>query len=607
MQSDGLTRGESEILTTTTSIVRRRHRAFRLASVLFALVIPSAELGCSASADETKGEHASAESVSAQATISPVTARVGDKVSFAVTVRGTTNRVVDIQVGIRDPSGAVIYSTDLVSQTLSSGLSVALNDELSIQSTDGSGVYTLWIIVRESESGESLLDRPNLARFTIANQAGEACLVGGSTCTSAQCASGACGGTSSHCGGNPNCAGSTFNGAAASAAAGGHVMSGTGDSGAAGGSSGVSTVSGIGSNLNRGGSGSGGAGGSKLAVNGGSSIGHGGVDSGGSAAQNTGGSGSGATGSSTGLSGVTLGFSCVGVASGELAKQLRSGKIDMAGTWNDTADGQIEQWSISDEYKGWNKMIDVAVGGIYRQNGDSWAEAARGAYLDRWQKIIDNLASGWGSRDPSMLNIRFAHEFNLRESQWRVTGDDVENFKKAWIAFHELLKRKAPNSSLVWCPNDGTSGDLNLHIGDAYPGNDYVDVIAIDTYNSWPWVDTEDTFSQKLGKGSVSEPEGAEKWRLFAQQRGKPLAIGEWASNGDTGTSIDAGGGGDSPTYIRLFHDWLVEHGGNGAGQIKYAVYFNCPGYGAEAGGEKYQIWPTTIQPKARDEIFRLF
>jgi hypothetical protein len=308
-------------------------------------------------------------------------------------------------------------------------------------------------------------------------------------------------------------------------------------------------------------------------------------------------------------SGVALGFSCEGVTDGQLANWVQSHAVRVAGTWDDSFDAQTGQWSVSGNYADWTNMLDLAVGGIYQKQGQTWAQAASGAYKSRWQTAIDQIASGWGSRDPALLNIRFAHEFNLTGSDWKVTGGDAANFKKAWVIFHDLLKAKLPTASLVWCPNDGTSGGLGLDIANAYPGSDYVDVIGVDTYNAWPWVNTEADFTSKLNQGTADSPLGAEKWRQFAEQRGKPLAIGEWGNNGDTGEPADDGGGGDSPTYIRLFHDWLVSHGGTGAGQIKYAVYFNCTGYPAAAGGEKYQVFPesATIQPNAAKEVQRLF
>jgi beta-mannanase len=210
---------------------------------------------------------------------------------------------------------------------------------------------------------------------------------------------------------------------------------------------------------------------------------------------------------------------------------------------------------------------------------------------------VASIKKNWAPRDPSLLNIRFAHEFNLDGSDWRVTGDDAENFKQAWRRFYRIFKANLPSASLVWCPNDGTSGDLELDIRDAYPGDDYVDVICIDTYNQWRWVNDAASFDEKLqGTYDNGAPLGAESWRKFAEAQGKPLAIGEWSSNGDPNAEGD---GGDSPGYIEWFHDWLIEHAGNSAGKIKYAVFFNS--------WEQFQVFPETIQPRAAAAVRKLF
>jgi hypothetical protein len=317
-------------------------------------------------------------------------------------------------------------------------------------------------------------------------------------------------------------------------------------------------------------------------------------------APSTGSGGAGGAGGGTVVAaGIKLGFSVNGAADGSLAAWLTHHTMDCAGTWNDNAaETQTAQYSIqpSGDFGAWNRCLDLAVGGIFQSQGESWASAAAGAYDDRWRTAVAAIKSAWGARDPTLLNVRFAHEFNLKDSNWHVTGDDAANFKKAWARFHDIFKSALPSASLVWCPNDGTSSALNLDVRDSYPGNDQVDIIAIDTYNQYPWVDSAAGFTTKInGLGSDGSPLGAESWRKFAAGQGKPFAIGEWASNGDA----SGGNGGDSPTYIQLFHDWLVANGGTGPGQIKYAVFFN--------GYTQFEIYPDTIQPNARDKVKQLF
>ncbi|HET9953510.1 MAG TPA: glycosyl hydrolase [Polyangiaceae bacterium] len=310
-----------------------------------------------------------------------------------------------------------------------------------------------------------------------------------------------------------------------------------------------------------------------------------------------GGMNSGAAGDADGGE-VKLCFCCEGVVDGRLANWLQSGEVQCAGTWNDaSAAVQEQQYTIQpeSEYGSWQKLLENAIGGIFEN--ETWAQAANGEFDARWERTVGNIEKAWKTRDQSLLNVRFAHEFNLFDSQWRVTGSDAENFKQAWRRFHGIFKSHLPNASLVWCPNDGTSGTLDLDVRNAYPGDAYVDIIAIDTYNQWPWVNDAQAFDKKLsGEYADGAPLGAESWRRFAEAHGKPFAIGEWASNGDPDSE---GGGGDSPDYIERFHSWLVTHGGTGAGQIKYAVYFN--------NYKQFRVFPETIQPLAAEKVRELF
>jgi len=298
---------------------------------------------------------------------------------------------------------------------------------------------------------------------------------------------------------------------------------------------------------------------------------------------------------------IKLGFSYAGVADGSLAAWLTHHRVEAAATWNDQKDGQADQGTIQagKEYGQWDKLLDVAVGGIYTKDGETWAAAADGQFDDRWTAIVAALKRGWGTRDQALLHVRFAHEFNLEMSDWRVRGQDASSFKKAWGRFNAILKKELPKAQLVWCPNDGTSGSLGLDIGDAYPGGELVDVVCIDTYNQYPWVDSAAAFDAKIHKGTATSPVGAARWLEFARAAGKPLAIAEWANNGNP--SCEDGPCGDSPDYIQRFYDWLIANGGTGAGQIKYAVYFN--------GWTQFQLFPTSdsLQPKAAALVQKLF
>jgi hypothetical protein len=272
--------------------------------------------------------------------------------------------------------------------------------------------------------------------------------------------------------------------------------------------------------------------------------------------------------------------------------------LQIGGTWDDSFEAQTELWSIcGGVWSGWNSPLDIAVGGIFRSHGETWAAAARGSYDARWTATLTKMKSCWAGRDPSWLKIRFAHEMNL-PNEWRVTGGEEADFVAAFTRFSNLRYRILPGAQLVFCPNDGTDGGLNgLDVRKLWPGRDaqgrpVADIYAVDSYNMWPHVTTAAEFASKIdATESNGAPLGIERHRRQAEAFGVPFAISEWSNNGDPGAG---GGGGESEVFVREFYAWAKAHGGDvkapRAGQLLYEVQFNL--------WSQYQFWPGTVQPR---------
>lgn len=302
----------------------------------------------------------------------------------------------------------------------------------------------------------------------------------------------------------------------------------------------------------------------------------------------TGGGGGG--GGGTGGGGVLLGASGNGAGDGTFAAQLASGAIQVGATWNDSADAQTAQYTIQSgaEWGAWSGPLDLAVGGIFKGSGDSWSAAASGSYDSRWTTCLNTVASAWGGRSKANLFIRFAHELNGSfMTNWSVSSSEVASYVTAFRRFVGLQRSILPGSRVVWPLNDGTSTGFDFRT--AYPGDDYVDVIGVDTYNQYPWVNDTASWDAKINSvDSNGTPVGIEAWRQYAQSKGKPICFPEWANCGDT---AGGGGGGDSPNYIQWMHDYFTAHAGTGPGQVWYAVLFNQ--------WTQFQVWPTTLQPNS--------
>lgn len=299
------------------------------------------------------------------------------------------------------------------------------------------------------------------------------------------------------------------------------------------------------------------------------------------------------TGGGTGGGGGTVLLGCGGVGNTNGVMDSWIGRpIDIAGTWSDgNSDGQVNAYTIQPgaDYGTWNRYLDLAVGGIFPHEGESWTQGANGAYDGRFTQCLTNIKNYWGTRDPSKLFIRFAHEFS-GDWFWGVHGSETAQFIATWKRFRALQKQIMPLAKLVWCPADQASGSLGLQVLDAFPGPSYVDIYAIDTYDSYPWsaYTNQSDFDAYMNKGlGTRNPGGAEAHRAAAQAYGLPFGIGEWGIPGDPN---GGGGGGDAPGYYNKFFDWIFAHQGTGPGQVMYAVEFNIG---------QWQVNPNFQQPNA--------
>jgi acetyl esterase/lipase len=282
----------------------------------------------------------------------------------------------------------------------------------------------------------------------------------------------------------------------------------------------------------------------------------------------------GGSGSVSGFHGWSSGASGDGVAMGSF-ESWRGSPVTMAGTWNDSdAASQTDLPTLASEFKNWNGDLDVAVGGTVLGSGESYAEAAKGAYLDRWTAMAKNLQSLRGDKAGTTFARPF-HEFNGDwYANWRVTPGNVADYQKAFRLMAQTIRANCPRCKVVWSPNNGTSSGSASPL-DAYPGDAYVDVIGVDSYNAngATVVTSPQTWQEYADATNGPNPVGPEAWRKFAESRGKPISFPEWGLN-------SGGGGGDDPAYIQGMHDWMAEHAAkpgetNLGGKVVYDVYFN--------------------------------
>ncbi|HVR49476.1 MAG TPA: glycosyl hydrolase [Pseudorhodoferax sp.] len=196
----------------------------------------------------------------------------------------------------------------------------------------------------------------------------------------------------------------------------------------------------------------------------------------------------------------------------------------------------------------------IGVPMLPRQAGVDLASGARGDYDTYFVQVAQALVrNGLGN-----AVLRIGWEFNHDWFAWRADRDPV-----AWTAFWRRIvaaMRGVPGAGFRfdWCPAWGTG---KLAPERVYPGDDVVDMIGMDIYNTtWNPTTPEQRWIVKR-----DQPHGLVWHRTFAAQHGKPVSFPEWG----TGLRPDGRGGGDDAYFIQQMAAWLA------GSELAYHIYWD--------------------------------
>lgn len=273
-------------------------------------------------------------------------------------------------------------------------------------------------------------------------------------------------------------------------------------------------------------------------------------------------------------------------ASGEAA-----GGTDTLIGWSGTAIPGVEQevfgtWMARDSWDGMSKgqwleankgfvsyvaehpdgAADIGVPLIPHDSGEDLNDLLDEAVSGDHDEDYRSLGAWLATHGPKTTFARLYWEMNMSP----VPADSIDRakFKAAWDHAVPLLREgfaaAAPDKqlSIVFCPlTDGA--DYHAF----YPSDENVDVIAIDAY-SQIW-----SSSTPSKKALIDSVDGyLTEIADFAKEKGKPVALGEWANwhagEGAVG-KVGGKGLGDFPEYIDQVFDWAQKN------DALYLVYYN--------------------------------
>ncbi|WP_261565601.1 glycoside hydrolase family 26 protein [Frankia gtarii] len=196
---------------------------------------------------------------------------------------------------------------------------------------------------------------------------------------------------------------------------------------------------------------------------------------------------------------------------------------------------------------------------FFPNGGGDMNSCASGAYSSHWADFGRWLVN---KGRPASI-VRLAWEFNGNWFPWSVSKTNATTWVNCFRQVVGAIRSTDPQARIDWA--------LNAHSGGAwsvYPGDQYVDIIGIDTYDQWPASTTDAAFATQC-----AESAGLCSVIAFARQHGKQFSVPEWGLVGrsDTGAGRAGQAGGDNPVYVRNMYRTFAAN----RDVLAYETYFN--------------------------------
>ena len=280
--------------------------------------------------------------------------------------------------------------------------------------------------------------------------------------------------------------------------------------------------------------------------------------------------------------------------------------------------GSVDDWWGSCEDPGWNfawgtqqadpkyagAMPDILLGDWqmpYLSNGQydqTWAlEAANDpATMQHFVQFAANVLctpgmtnNHWSGYVASVaaksVIVRLGYEF---DGGWNPYGNlsgmsnMPNNYIQSWRNIVTTVRAHDPSHVIKFCWNP-TDSNVQINTDSFYPGDAWVDYIALDTYDK----EYSGTYQKGIQPSAAAQ---ASVWqntllprlnhfRDLAVAHGKPLIVGEWG----TWDLNSAPGGGDDPGYVQNMFNWMSDP----SNHVYMEDYYDIP-----ASDGDHQLWP---------------
>jgi hypothetical protein len=191
-----------------------------------------------------------------------------------------------------------------------------------------------------------------------------------------------------------------------------------------------------------------------------------------------------------------------------------------------------------------------------KDDSATMAGCAAGDYNDKWREFGQNIQNA-GLADESV--IRLGWEFNGDWYKW--SANNPGQFAECWRQIVTSAESTAPALLWDWNVNRGRGASV-VDARDAYPGDSYVDIVGVDSYDMWPGVTDEASWAKHY-----SAQFGLKFWSDFARAHGKKLSVPEWGVY----PANEGPNGGDNAYFIAKMRGFFKSEGSH----LAYESYFN--------------------------------
>lgn len=227
-------------------------------------------------------------------------------------------------------------------------------------------------------------------------------------------------------------------------------------------------------------------------------------------------------------------------------------------SWQVLQDGTT--WAVRCWEEAGRKSVVYSLPMLPPDHSATLADGAQGKFDDLFRRYGAELVKhGYGGSI-----IRIGWEFNAAWYPWAASKDP-----ESWVAYWRRIVsvlRAVPGAAFKfdWCPAASKSG---FSAERAYPGDDVVDIIGLDFYNTV--VDAKSFTPQQRWDTRMNMPTGLKWHRDFAAAHDKPMSFPEWG----TGIRREGGGADDDPYFIEQMAAWIASH---------HVTYHNYWDYGSK-------------------------